>query len=159
MPFITTVSCNTDLTAYIESSAADLTFVYSEILEINTKMSMTVMGSPVPAKTTTIDHLTTNPDKLTINGYLGCLGCSEATSPQGVLLLLKKAMQAVSYSPDAFFTITTNRAQYAKMMLIGVDFRESKEKLQFIEIITNWESANLAGTIQKPSFDFGGVYA
>lgn len=156
MPLISTAACDEEFIALI-TGPVDLTLVFSKIFRISTSGSVEEMKSPISNKTTIIDHIVENPDRVSITGILGCKGCGEVTSPIGIIKLFKDGTSAQIYTPDDLFTITTNRAQYEKMILKSWRIVENVRTQQFMNIQTNWVGANIAGDIEVPSFDAGGI--
>jgi len=162
MPLVAAAACNEDLSVRITSPllGIDVALVYTHITGFTTTARSSSNNHPIPAQTDITDHMIHDPAIISINGNIGCVGCTQASANTvNVAAILEEARRIPVYNPDDYFTIVTNRVnRYSKMKLVDYSVIARDDELQSLTVSTTWEASNIAGNLESPSFELGGIF-
>lgn len=132
--------------------------VAGEISDYGVKLGQTLNSSPSPKGRQHTSSSTTLPDTLRISGWIRPLLCNGTLLPTfGLLTLFKRQISSQKYTTDQLATIINIDGIFQNMALVDLDWRRDVKSQQEILVSMVWESMNLSGDIDNPSFSLGGV--
>ena len=151
--------CGDDLVMSITGVPDLPDIIFSVMGQVRVSGSNNLNRSPIPAGSTSIDHIVRNPDLVTFSGIMGCAGCRTVGSDLfDVLAALKRSSARFVYDAT-FANLFWNHGSASNMILKSYTTRQNQTDVQTISVTMNFEAANIQGEITAPSFRAGGINA
>lgn len=121
-------------------------------------MGQDLNSNPSPAGRVSTSTTRTGPDVLNINGWIRpFLHGGGFVDTTDYLRRMKATIEAQKYTIEELATITNADGVFLNMALRRLNWRRAEANPNEILVSMTWESLNIAGEIETPTFALGGL--